>query len=185
MRDRNYLGRYAALKIPHKLQRTYKDADYVGSQDCKSCHAAAYAVWEKSGHAHAYQTLVETTRPSLRQYDAECVVCHVTGFRFKTGFTDEKNQADFARLKDVGCETCHGPAGSHVANPDDKEVRKAINPWGYNAAETKPARELRQLTINKMCMECHDADNDVHWSLDAFVRDRWPKVEHHTPPKQK
>jgi hypothetical protein len=186
MRDKDYLGRYVDRKVPHKLQIKYKDAEYVGSKDCKSCHPSAYKKWAETPHAHAYQTLIDTTRPSLRQYDAECVVCHVTGFRFKTGFTgDEKDKENFTRLKDVGCESCHGPASMHLANPDDVEIHKAINPWRYDSAENVQARQIRQMSINKLCVECHDADNDVHWNFDTFKSARWPTIEHHTPPEEK
>ena len=77
-------------------------------------HEPAYDVWEKSKHAHAYEALVKATRPALRQYDGECIVCHTVGFAYESGF---KNERATPHLKNVGCESCHGPASEHVKDP--------------------------------------------------------------------
>ena len=55
---------------------------YVGSASCKGCHAEAYALWKKSKHAHAYETLVSHGHAA----DPECLTCHTVGFGFQTGF---------------------------------------------------------------------------------------------------
>ena len=62
-------------------------------------------------HAHAYKTLVDAKKPGNRQYDPECIVCHTVGFGHETGFrTAEKTP----KLKDLGCEACHGPSTPHA-----------------------------------------------------------------------
>src|SRR5262245_1056961 len=110
LKDRNYLAKYVQGNHPHQGAVPGASPTYVGSEACKDCHKHAYKVWKDSGHAHAYQTLVDAKRPSLRQYDGECIVCHVTGFTYKGGFTDEQKTP---HLKDVGCESCHGPGSEH------------------------------------------------------------------------
>jgi hypothetical protein len=184
LRDQHFLDRYSAYKKPHPLQAEDKDVEYLGSAVCAKCHKAAYDVWKKTPHSHAYDTLVSAKRPSLRQYDGECVVCHVTGFRYTTGFSGAQGNA-LTTLKDVGCEACHGPGSKHVDDPDDPKVRADLNPDRYIAAETASARETRLRKIESMCTKCHDHENDVHWDWDRFLKDRWPKVEHHTPPGEK
>src|SRR5262249_26793158 len=104
----DYLAKY--VQTNHSLQVAVPGAvpTYVGTEKCKKCHEHAYKKWQKTPHSHAYQTLVEDPKPPhLRQYDGECVVCHVVGFGYKGGFT---NEAKTPHLKDVGCENCHGPA---------------------------------------------------------------------------
>jgi hypothetical protein len=160
----NYLTQYH--RSLHPVQVAFPEAKYVGSERCASCHEPAYAIWEKSGHAHAYKKLEDARRPSLRQYDGECVACHVVGFAYKTGFTDEVSTP---KLLNVGCESCHGPCSEHVKNTRDMNVRAAINPWKADA------RKVR--TIDTFCQSCHDTDNDVHWDFNKS----WPKVIHMTP----
>jgi hypothetical protein len=173
----NYLARYGQSQ--HLLQAMppvaglRKGGDetptYVGSEVCGDCHEKAYAVWKKSDHSHAYKTLVDARRPSLRQYDGECIVCHTVGFGYNTGFTNERQTP---KLENVGCESCHGPASLHVKNPHNKEWQQRMNqPWrGKNAA-------AKNLAIDQLCQSCHDPDNDVTWIHNAFP-DKWKKIIH-------
>jgi hypothetical protein len=183
MRDHpeDYLGRYKKLQTPHPIQVQFEkeQPEYVGSKECQRCHASEYKVWLNSPHAKAYEDLTEIKRTVIhnRQYDAECVVCHVTGFGYKTGFTDEKDE-NFKKLKDVGCESCHGPGSAHidaqVAKKDDTEIRAAMNKW-------KHMPQARPTAISSTCLKCHDEENDLHWKY----ADRWPKIEHPMPEDEK
>lgn len=190
LKDNNYLerygqGRHAIQYLPEVkgLEKPGKPT-YVGSAACKSCHKKEHAIWEASAHSHAYQTLVDATRPGNRQYDPECIVCHTVGFGFESGFV---TAAKTPKLKDVGCESCHGPSSLHVANKDDEEWQKRINPWKY----LPPGK--REDAIDQMCQKCHDMDNDVHWvdkgdGKGGGFKRKWPLVEHYhsTPwPKKK
>jgi hypothetical protein len=83
---------------------------FVGSGACQSCHAAAYAVWMGSGHAHAFATLQKVKREN----DPQCLGCHVTGYGKPGGFLTIFSTP---RLKDVQCEACHGPASRHLDDP--------------------------------------------------------------------
>ncbi len=66
---------------PHPLVET--NGRFVGSAKCESCHEESYDVWKKSKHAHAYDTLAKLDPP--RNFDPECVSCHVVGWH-PTGF---------------------------------------------------------------------------------------------------
>jgi hypothetical protein len=168
----NYLAKYGQTR--HPLQMAYPKATYVGSEKCKKCHPAAYDVWKDSPHAHAYDTLVKATRPSLRQFDGECVRCHVTGFGYQGGFADEGKTP---LLKDNGCENCHGPASLHVKGDRTKKMLALMNPLKTMPNEKPLDKAKRIRRLDESCMKCHDTDNDVHWDLNK----NWPKIIHMTP----
>src|SRR5262249_4477711 len=151
-------------------------------EKCKGCHKAAYAVWKDSPHPHAYETLVhKAKRPTLRQYDGECVVCHVIGFGFESGFTGEEKTP---MLKGVGCESCHGPASLHVEDKNNHALQAALNPWKLNAKDRKEVINR----IDASCQKCHDQDNDVNYKFEKYWEPK--KIAHYTgngpnPPNNK
>jgi hypothetical protein len=87
---------------------------FSGLKECASCHQEEHAFWSTTRHAGAYETLAKQNK----QFNLDCVGCHVTGYDEPGGstvtFVDE--------LKDVQCETCHGPGSRHAANPSDKSL---------------------------------------------------------------
>jgi hypothetical protein len=103
-------------------------ASYVGIETCTSCHPGPREVWNKTTHAHAYATLSQ----QFKEFNLECVSCHVTGYEQPGGST----VTHVDKLRDVQCEVCHGPGSKHVANPVDK-TRIVARP--------EPSR----------CLECH------------------------------
>lgn len=187
----DFLSSYPKSKHPIQLDPAYANAEYVGSRKCKSCHKEAYKVWEQTPHSHAYETLVKAERPSLAQFDGECIECHVVGFKHTTGFVNDVKTPD---LKDVGCENCHGPGSEHVklknAGGVDPKLSMLMNPWrspraGLDDPESAKEKEKRELKIDLFCQGCHDIDNDVHWKFE-----KWQKIIHHEPglellPRQK
>lgn len=160
----DYLRQYP--KMQHPMQRAFPNATYVGSEACRSCHRESYKIWKASPHSHAYQTLVDAKRPTLRQFDGECVRCHVTGFEYETGFASE---AATPRLKDNGCENCHGPCSLHVQQKDNAALYPLMNPLKTQKNETPQQRTARENKLNDACMKCHDTDNDVHWDIKKWV----------------
>jgi hypothetical protein len=89
-------------------------ATYVGAAACESCHGAAYTFWKTRPHAKAYATL----QSQFKEYNLECVGCHVTGYERPGGSTVTHN----ALLRDVQCEECHGPGSLHLERPEDPEL---------------------------------------------------------------
>jgi hypothetical protein len=104
VKDAGLLEKNPRLPLPNGLE-------YVGSQSCKACHVDshiyAYEKWSTKRHARAYATLEEVGS----QYDPECIVCHVVGYEYETGYVSEEKTP---HLKDVGCENCHGPGSQHI-----------------------------------------------------------------------
>jgi hypothetical protein len=179
----DYLSKYSQAAHPAQAAAGEgKMPKFVGSERCADCHAYATEVWKKSdeedrSHSHAYKTLVDAKRPTNRQHDPECIVCHTVGFSYKTGF---QNADKTPKLKDVGCESCHGPASLHVNSPNDEALAAALNPWKAPEKETEVEKKRRIGRIDAMCQRCHDSENDVNWTRDGFEK-RWAKVAHPTP----
>jgi hypothetical protein len=87
-------------------------AAYLGIEVCTTCHVDARKVWNGTAHAHAYATLAT----QFKEYNLDCVSCHVTGYEKPGG----SSVALVEKLKDVQCEDCHGPGSLHVRDPSDK-----------------------------------------------------------------
>jgi hypothetical protein len=155
--------------LPHPTGHTF-----VGSETCGGCHTKALAIWEKTPHAHATDTLEKLEIP--RQFDPECVSCHATGwepqkyFPFKGGF---ESIAATTHLKQNGCENCHGPGSRHAAIESGE--------MDATPAEKTKAREQMRVTIAQAkkttCIACHDLDNSPDYIKNGFEA-YWPKVEH-------
>lgn len=189
VKRRNLLAKYP--RSPHPVQLAYPEAKYVGSERCSGCHDHAYEVWDKSAHAHAFDSLVKARNPSLRQFDGECVACHVTGFQYQAGYYDSGNHEKHnQKLVHVGCEACHGPGSVHVKNTRDAKLHALMNPYKATPEELDPKtdptrlkilRTRRHNAIDQFCQKCHDHDNDVHWTFDKWTK---KNIVHMTPPKK-
>jgi hypothetical protein len=99
---------FADLKPPAPAKG---EAGFIGVEECTTCHTEARAVWDKTTHAHAYETLVK----GHKEYNLECVGCHVTGYGKPGGATVTHNE----KLRAVQCEDCHGPGSLHAEKPED------------------------------------------------------------------
>ncbi|MEW4526501.1 multiheme c-type cytochrome [Maioricimonas sp. JC845] len=155
-------------------------ADFVGVETCARCHTKAYNIWKNSRHAHAYESLIvgrkgqeESWIP--RNFDAECLACHVTGWepqtawRYDSGFVDK---ASTPHLAGQQCENCHGPGSRHA------ELELALLDGGEVTDTHMEQRRAMQLTReqakDRLCIRCHDLDNSPNFDFDKY----WPKVEH-------
>lgn len=171
LKAQDYLSKYPGVKHPAQVEFAGLKPTFAGSDKCKKCHESAYEIWKDSKHAHAYQTLVDVKQPAFRHHDAECIVCHTVGFGYDSGF---KNEKETLFLKDVGCESCHGPGSEHIKKPKDDRWYPVLNPWRGKKDETATDKEARMLRIDQFCQKCHDIDNDVKYKFEK----RWPPVEH-------
>jgi hypothetical protein len=103
---------------------------YVGSERCAGCHDQAFAVWARSGHARAFQTLIA----NQQDFNPKCLPCHTIGYQKRSGYTDPKATP---QLMNVGCESCHGPGSRHLEQLDK----------GYGRTDTLS------------CVTCHTREN--------------------------
>ncbi|MHC4171653.1 MAG: multiheme c-type cytochrome [Planctomycetota bacterium] len=108
VKESNLLEKYPRVPLPNGLE-------YTGSESCMYCHDYEYQKWKDAAlrepgseaHAHAYATLEQAGS----QFDPECVICHVVGMEYESGFVSEEKTS---HLKNVGCENCHGPGSEHI-----------------------------------------------------------------------
>ena len=139
---------------------------WAGADACTSCHEGPATQWASTPHARGYATLAASGDAA----DASCVPCHVTGwagtqndFRphpFPMATTGPTTPADVGGLRDVQCESCHGPSRAHVAAPDDASARPLRTP------------------PEAVCQQCHDNQRDDHgFDLQTYL----PKVVHGVP----
>ena len=155
--------------LPHPQKDL--NGPFVGSKKCQDCHEESYKVWKKSGHAQAYATLAGLDPP--RQYDPECISCHVVGWNpqnyypYEGGYTSIE---ETPHLIDVGCESCHGPGGAHVAAESGSDEALQLR---LQEAMIVTKEESRQ----RQCFTCHDGDNspDFKEHFDEY----WALVEHY------
>ena len=82
---------------------------YVGGATCANCHQGAARFWNSTRHAQAYETLSS----QHKEFNLDCVGCHVTGYDKPGGSTVTHVEG----LKSVQCEACHGPGSAHLRNP--------------------------------------------------------------------
>ena len=125
---------------------------YVGASSCKGCHESELTFYSHMKHAQATQTLVDKGR----QYDLDCVGCHVLGYG-KPGGACRLDRVAADGAANVQCESCHGMASAHVENPG-----KTLPP------EPKPGYDS--------CVRCHDADNDTGFNRQTFVSHYLPEI---------
>ncbi len=132
-------------------------ASYVGSQRCVECHKTAGAIWAKSGHASAFDTLVARKADA----DPKCIACHSIGFGSESGYRREFG-AD--KMVHVGCESCHGPGSLHVRRYEgDKSIEFTYRPLAAGD-----------------CQKCHYGE----FSRPFYWYEFWPPIKHGKEPKQ-
>lgn len=176
VRDNDYLSEMARRKKPHPTQTMDKAAAYAGDTQCQVCHQGEWAVWSKSKHAGAYDALAKVAKhPTGRQFDGECIICHTVGYDYQTGYLNEKTTA---HLKNVQCESCHGPASLHVA--EELNLRKkpvagrqhltALSPWkadgkGFMPPPAKLEAQVKEKDPTKRQGMLSEAENRVYLSV--------------------
>lgn len=159
LRDANVLGTYP--KRPYVFTDSPTNAEFVGAETCRQCHPNTYAKWSSTNHAKAYNALTNDPRDPKRnrEFDAQCISCHTTGFEYLGGFTSVESTP---HLKGNQCENCHGPGGEHVADPTNAAIRQAIH------------RDATDFEKNHRCIKCHSEDDSPHFDFGKY----WPKVMH-------
>lgn len=139
---------------------------FVGVSGCQGAchfHDDAVSFWQKTHHAQAFPTLVAVGKA----LSYECVSCHAVGFDEPGGSNlwtlhawqgpRETASAD-ARppavpdLRNVQCETCHGPGSLHVRAPSKNPIPIA-----------RPTEER--------CLTCHNKLHSDTFDFMPYLRD--------------
>ncbi len=115
---------------------------YAGGGACATCHAAEVARWALTGHARAFLSLAKQKENTE---NPECVRCHSTGWG-EPGGLGTLSGPDLGRLKNVQCESCHGPMGGH------------------------PQRPVTPMPVRKeTCLRCHDPANSPEFVFEPYL----------------
>jgi len=138
--DHNKVALASRMPVPH----TADQATYIGVNACTNCHKEPREVWDKTAHAHAYVTLSK----QFKEFNLDCVSCHVTGYDQPGGST----VTHVDRLTDVQCEVCHGPGSKHAANPKTVSI-----------PTKKPKGEL--------CLSCHHPPHVAEFDAEKKMLD--------------
>jgi hypothetical protein len=118
-------------------------AHYAGSASCASCHKAAYEWWADTKHGRAYATLER----AHKEFNLSCVGCHVTGYNQPGGST----VTHVEDLKNVGCESCHGPGSLHNQKPEQ-------------------AGSIAKSPTEATCLGCHTHEHSDRFAYEGFRR---------------
>jgi hypothetical protein len=133
----------AAPATPEVSASPDENLRYAGTVACGGCHAGALKFWQTTAHARAFATL----KKAKRDRDPTCIGCHVTGY-MRPGGTGDLRVAT-ARLRDVGCEACHGPGLDHVAAQQGG--------GGPSKSDQKSGQITREVAAS-ICLGCHTPD---------------------------
>jgi hypothetical protein len=110
------------------------------------CHSEAVDFWKRTRHANAWKTLEDANK----EFNLECISCHVTGWGEAGGATLGHNEP----LRNVQCETCHGPGSIHI----DKDGADDPRTITLSPAET-------------LCKNCHNEKHSDTFEFRAYLRD--------------
>ncbi len=140
-----------ASDSPDRIPGVRAASTYAGSESCTVCHSKANDAWKKSGHSHAFRTLVSRKADA----DPNCIGCHTVGFEKPGGY---RREFAATKLTDVGCESCHGPAAKHIARIEAGDIEGA---------------RMRKLAAGD-CVKCHHGEFSRPFDWAAF----WPAIAH-------
>ncbi len=132
---------------------------FVGTPKCASCHGQAHRFWEDTAHASAVATLEERHK----EFDQNCIGCHVVGWEQPGGsvlgkitYEAELGGDTFIKdLSEVGCESCHGAGSKHVRSP---------------VGEAGEPQYIERFPGEESCMQCHVPDHSPTFDFDVYVR---------------
>jgi nitrate/TMAO reductase-like tetraheme cytochrome c subunit len=148
---------------------------YAGTASCKMCHnkpaeGAQFTQWSKTGHAKALDTLKSPEAKAVSDKlgltvapaeNPDCLRCHVTGYDKEAKKAPEKVKLE----EGVGCESCHGPGGEHVALAKKALSDKSIDP--------KPA--IVTAPDENNCTQCHNPESPT-WNPERYTTADGKKV---------
>ena len=153
---------------------------YVGAKFCGTCHktgkgGTSYAVWEKSAHAQAYQTLMSEKAKKIANekgldeppHESEaCLKCHVPGGGKATNI-----EKTFKMEEGVTCEVCHGPASGYKIVHSKGDIKKSVEAGLIEGDKT-----------GKFCLTCHNSESPTF--KEFKFEERWAKIAHPLPAKK-
>ncbi|SMC27135.1 Cytochrome c554 and c-prime [Desulfacinum hydrothermale DSM 13146] len=106
------------------LPQAQDQPHYVGDQTCAQCHEEIHERFmQYSKKPHSFQGVEKLQDGLSPQELQDCYACHTTGYGQPGGFTDPVSTPD---MKNLGCESCHGPGSVHAETEDPQDIRGKI-----------------------------------------------------------
>jgi hypothetical protein len=184
------LGLYFFGLLAQTFGQQGDPAKLVSLKKCVMCHKKEdkgnqYGVWQKLGHARAFETLGSGKAKEVAaalgiedpQSTGKCLKCHSTAYYF----TEERQSKDLNVEDGVSCQSCHGPGADYKKKSIMENREESIaNGMVY------PAKE-------KSCTLCHNEGNPT-WKPDRYTTadgrkvgfdpiQAYEKIKHENPEK--
>jgi len=98
---------------------------YIGSESCAICHAEEYRSFVTYAKKSRSFESIERLKKGLSDDEIRrCYSCHTTGYGRPGGFVNSKTTP---RLKNAGCEVCHGPGALHARTSKAMHIKKHLS----------------------------------------------------------
>ncbi len=126
-----------SLRGTHLPVKGSASEQFLSEYECRKCHEKIFTALQGSAHEGSLASLAKR---GMAQ-EADCLVCHVTGYEYQNGFDDRPPNN---RLGNVQCEACHGYGSLHRRD-------------GHWAAEARAS-----------CAGCHDKKNSPNFDFATY-----------------
>lgn len=119
-------------------------------------------------------------------YNYSCFKCHTTGGKQEGTWLEGVDGLGTFTEQGIGCESCHGPGGDHIAGPSSDNIERVYNFAHLDNAsggltiygETTQASETTS-DVNFLCGTCHNRSysNPIN-SSGGFIKhhEQWDEV---------
>ena len=114
------IAHYAFAQLPADAPAR-EAAEYVGSEQCRSCHEKEYRAFSTyAKKSRSFESINRLRKELTEEEITGCYQCHTTGYGKPGGFINEERTP---HLKNAGCEVCHGPGQIHVETQDPAAIK--------------------------------------------------------------
>jgi hypothetical protein len=145
---------------------------FASSKQCAECHAEAYAEWESSWHALAWED-PEVRLLSNDFANTDCIDCHAPRPVFETGVGKRVLPRASRRAEGVDCISCHA-----LPESEGGGVAGTIDAPG---AACRPVARV-ELTRVELCASCHDQHGTVkQWRASRYAEQGIGCIDCHMP----
>jgi hypothetical protein len=151
---------WAVVRTPQAVAEPARQ--FTSSEQCKQCHAQAYAEWSASWHAQAWSD-PEPRALSNDFANTDCIDCHAPRPVFETGIGERVLPRSSRRGEGVDCIACHMLPENHVSGGIVAGTRDDPT------AACRPAA-VRDLGSSAYCAVCHDQhDTTKQWKATDYA----------------
>ena len=132
------------MPISSRRRSAPDDIAYVGSAACGACHQTAYTWWAQPTRTGvAYLTLQQRNK----EYNLDCVSCHVTGYD-----------------KPGGSTVTHNLKGGLA----QRRVREAATDRAQRTGKDPEKVGIVRDTPASTCLQCHNTQHSDLFDFDAY-----------------